>query len=132
MNIGHIDRLVKSRNGTKGVLEVCNSKNTKHARNRKLKESKIRMAGCFQGTSLPPMLRASTKVAIDMDSAVAPGKSKLALSEDLRSTFADGSKTLFCVGSGGNRTVKITAMAPTVAMGNSNKNVLVLISLNNF
>ena len=45
MKIGHIDRLVKSRNGTKGVLEVRSSKNTKQARKTKLKESKRGMAG---------------------------------------------------------------------------------------
>ena len=75
------------------------------------------------------MLRARTKVEIETDSAIAPGRSKLALLNGLRSVFLDGYKSFFCVGSGGSRTVKVTAMAPTAAMGNSNKNVLMIISL---
>ena len=44
-NIGQIERLTRSRSGTNGVREICNSKNTKQARKTTLKESRIGMIG---------------------------------------------------------------------------------------
>lgn len=129
-NTGQMDPLVKSRNGTKGVLEVRNSKNTKQAKKTTLKESRIGMTGWFHGISLPPMLRARTKVIMNDESITAPGRSKDALSEGLRCPFPKRPNSNFCVGSDGSRTVEITAMAPAIATGNSAKNVLVSVRLN--
>lgn len=129
-NTGQMDPLVKSRNGTKGVLEVRNSKTTKQAKKIALKESRMGMTGWFHGISLLPMLRAKTKVVMNDESITAPGRSKDALSEGLRSRFPDRPNSNFWVGSDGSRTIEITAMAPAIATGNSNKNVLVSVRLN--